>query len=69
MRSKITLLLLISLCLLGLSGQVFGAGEKFLVVAPGQLWTNGIGLTGSPGGQVAGVPFNVSVVAVNSLST
>ena len=67
MRSKFSLLLFISLCLLVFSGNVFGA--KYLVVAPGQSWSAGTGITGAPVNQVAGVPFNVSIVATDDTGT
>ena len=66
MKSKMSLLLLISLCLLAFSSRVFG--YKYLVVAPGQTWTAGAtgnGISGVLASQVAGVPFNVSVVAID----
>lgn len=65
MRLK-SLLVFISIFLLAISGQVFGVGEKYMVLAPGQIWTAGVGPTGTPIPQVGGVPFNVSVIATDS---
>jgi hypothetical protein len=46
--------------------MVFAAGSGLLITAPGQGFTPGVGITGSPNPQVAGVPFYVTVYSVDA---
>jgi hypothetical protein len=67
MRSKSAKLFLIFSCLFLFGFSLFGA--RFVIVAPGQTYTNGVGISGAPVNQVDGVPFNVSVVALTDAAT
>ncbi len=49
--------------------HAFAAGEKIIITAPGQTFTAGSGVTGSPNPQTCGVPFVATVYSVDSAGT
>lgn len=58
-------ILLISFCLMAASFSIFAA-PQFIIVPPGDTYTSGFAVTGNPVTQVVGIPFAVSVVAIDN---
>jgi len=52
-----------------LGSPVFPVGEKILITVPGQTFSSGTGVTGSPNPQTCGVPFVATVYSVDSAGT